>query len=73
MTTSRQPSEAELAILVRALERSMAFYRENPQQADAFRQSGEYTPAEGLDAAEVAAYGNVMNIILNTDEALTRE
>ena len=73
MTTSRNPGEAERAILLRALERSMTFYRENPEQADAFRQSGEYPPAEGLDAIEVAAYGNVMNMILNTDEALTRE
>ena len=73
MTTSRKPGEAERAILQRALERSMTFYRENPEQADAFRQSGEHPPAEGLDAIEVAAYGNVMNMILNTDEALTRE
>jgi hypothetical protein len=73
MATSRRPSEAELAILLRALERSLAYYRENAEQADAFRNTGEYPAADGLDAVDVAAYGNVLNIILNTDEAISRE
>ena len=73
MTTSRQPTEAELAVLLRALKRSLAYYQENSQQADEFRNAGEYPPADGLAAIDVAAYGNVLNMILNTDEAITRE
>ena len=73
MTTSRQPTEAELAVLLRALERSLAYYREHPQQADEFRNAGESPAAEQLKAIDVAAYGNVLNMILNTDEAITRE
>ena len=73
MTTSRQPTEAELAVLLRALERSLAYYGEHPQQADEFRNAGEFPAADELKATDVAAYGNVLNMILNTDEAITRE
>ena len=73
MATSRAPSKAEMELLDRALQRALLYYRENADDAIAYVGIGERPVAEGLDPAELAAYGNVLNIILNTDEALTRE
>jgi mono/diheme cytochrome c family protein len=73
MTTSRRPGKEEIVILNRLLDRSLTYYREHPDQATEFLQSGESPLAEGLDRVDLAAYANVFSMLLNTDEAITRE
>jgi hypothetical protein len=69
---SRPPSEAELAVLRRVLDRQLAVFRGDPEAARKLLAIGE-SPADGaLDAAELAAWAMVASAILNTDEALTK-
>ncbi len=73
MATARQPSDDEMAVLRRALERSLSYYRDNSEVAVAVLGVGENPRNAALDAAEVAAYTNVMNMVLNLDATLTKE
>jgi hypothetical protein len=71
--TARQPTEAEAKVLLAAFERQLATYRKNPDAAAKFLRVGESKPDAKLDAAELAAYANVCGLILNLDEAVTKE
>jgi hypothetical protein len=67
LTTAREPSQSEV-------ERITAFYR---RQQDEFEKSIEsaYKVAGGKspDASETAAWTMVANVLLNSDEAITKE
>ncbi|MGC4002312.1 MAG: DUF1553 domain-containing protein [Pirellulales bacterium] len=73
LTTSRTPNERELEVLTKLHEDSLRRFRERPEAAESFLQVGASRSAETLDRVELAAYTMTANILLNLDEALTRE
>jgi hypothetical protein len=62
-----------LKILHRTLERQLAEYRENPAAAKKVLVVGESKADATLDPVELASYAAVCRLILNLDEAVTRE
>jgi hypothetical protein len=70
---SRPAGETERPVLERALHRALDYYREHPDDAARWLAHGAPRPDPGLDAAELAAYAVVADMILNLDEAITRE
>jgi hypothetical protein len=70
--TARQPTAAELGVLLRGLQRRRAEFTTDPAAAARLLGVGEAPAAKG-DAAELAAYTAMVGVILNLDEALTRE
>jgi Protein of unknown function (DUF1553)/Protein of unknown function (DUF1549)/Concanavalin A-like lectin/glucanases superfamily/Planctomycete cytochrome C len=71
--TARAPTDAERTVLRRALERQLADYRNEPAAARKVLKVGESAVDPRLDAVEVAAYAGVCRLILNLDEAVTKE
>jgi hypothetical protein len=70
---SRPAGDRERAVLGRELERARAYYREHRDEAARWVAHGQSSPKGDLDAADLAAYTVVANLILNLDEAMTRE
>jgi hypothetical protein len=71
--TARPPTDAERAVLTRALDRHWAEFRKDPTAAERLLRVGESKPDAALDPIELAAYAAVCRLILNLDEAVTRE
>ncbi len=70
LTASRQPSEAELAKVGSFFRAEEANYRSNPDAA--YKMIKTKTVSQE-DAIETAAWTMVSNVLLNTDEAITKE
>src|SRR5262249_11750444 len=73
LLTARSPRPAELKVLYADLEQHRARYRKDHQAALKLIGVGEARRDENLDVAELAAYTAVANLILNLDEAITKE
>jgi hypothetical protein len=73
LATCRAPRPAELRILRDGFEAHLANYRADPQAAANLLAVGEYPRAKQLDVSELAAYSAVAGLILNLDEAITKE
>jgi mono/diheme cytochrome c family protein len=73
LVLGRSPNEAELAILRRSFEARLAEYKAHPDLAAKLLAVGESRADPKLDAAELAAYAVVCGMILNLDEAVTKE
>lgn len=71
--TGREARLAELPILLASLQRQLDEYRQDPAAAKSFLSAGEHPRNEALDASELAAYATVAGLILNLDEAVTKE
>ena len=72
LVLSRPPAEQETAVVSALLDKQLAKYRMHPEAAQKAISNGESKPKEGLDPAELAAYTLVANLLLNLDEAVTR-
>ena len=72
VVTSRKPNRSERSVLRNALERQLARYRANPDEAKQAVSYGQSKPAPDLDASELAAYALVANLLLNLDETVTK-
>lgn len=70
---SRPPTAPESAVLLRELDRARTHYRAHPDDALKFLTRGQTPPDARLDAAELAAHTVVASLVLNLDEAMTRE
>ena len=70
---SRGPTEAEAGVLLRAFNRQLDGFRKNPEAARKLLAVGEAKADAKLEVAELAAYSAVCRLILNLDEAVTRE
>jgi hypothetical protein len=68
----RSPSPREVDQLTTLFRRRFDFYRTAPDAAKDMATSELGPLPEGLDAAELAAFTNVCNVLLNLDEFLTR-
>jgi hypothetical protein len=67
---SRRPSEAELAVLRREMQRALRHYREHPEEASAYLG---VTSGDAAGQARLAAACLTAMLILNLDEAITHE
>jgi len=72
LATARRPEQRELAALTSLLDQRLAHYQSDAQAAAEFLSVGASQPRAGLDSAQLAAYANVASLILNLDEAITR-
>jgi hypothetical protein len=69
----RPPTASEEAVLARARDRELRRYRADPEAARRLISVGDSKPDPSLDPAELAAMTAVASLILNLDEAVTRE
>lgn len=70
--TGRQPTDAELAVLLRTLQGQLQEFRAAPDQARELLGVGMYRAPASLDPAELAAWTTVASMILNLDESITK-
>ena len=73
LVMARRPSDAELDVLLSGYRFHLARYRADNNAAKKLLSIGESPRNEKLDVAELAAYATVASLILNLDEAITRE
>lgn len=71
--TARTPTERELSVLTKVFSDHLAHYQQNVAEADKLLKIGESPRPEGLDSAEHAAMTMMANLLLNLDEAITKE
>ena len=69
---SRYPDEFEHAELVRALTEFQLRYAAAPEAAQQLISVGESHSPQTLQASELAAHTLLANLVLNLDEAITR-
>jgi hypothetical protein len=69
----RGPDDVERGALANLYTQSLTRFQNHPSAAAEFLTTGEVPAIEGLDAAEVAAWGALASTLLNLDETLTRE
>ncbi|MFN0108389.1 MAG: DUF1553 domain-containing protein [Blastocatellia bacterium] len=72
-TLSRSPHETELQVLQQTLTRQLDHFQRNPQEAAKLLGVGEKLNSETLDATELAAYTTMASLVLNLNEAITRQ
>lgn len=73
LVLSRRPSAAELGELLAGYERHLAHYREERHAAEQLLTVGESRLSGMCDPIEIAAYTAVAGVVLNLDEAVTKE
>jgi hypothetical protein len=71
--TARTPSERELRVLTRGLERYRQTFGADHEAALRYLRHGESQLDPRLDPAELAAYMATAGVILNLDETITKE
>jgi hypothetical protein len=69
----RVPRAKEIEVLETALTRFRTYYRAHPDDAEKFLGQGDSPRDRRLDAGELAAYTGVASLLLNMDEAVTRQ
>jgi mono/diheme cytochrome c family protein len=72
LVMARQPGEKEAAALRRVFEQQVAVCKKNPDAATKLLNVGESLRDAKLDVAELAAWAMTASVILNLDEAVTR-
>jgi len=72
LVTARKPSGREAAILLAEYEKQRASFAKEPDAAAALLAVGESPRDDRLDAVTHAAWTNVALVILNLDEAVTK-
>ena len=70
---SREAGDQEAALLGRTLKKAREHYRAQPAAAAQFLRVGQRTHATDGDRSELAAWTVVASVVLNLDEAITRE
>jgi hypothetical protein len=71
LALSRPASQQELQMLSKLYDKQLAYYQENPTEAEKFQRTGQYRPAGG-NAIELSAMAQVCRVILNLHETITR-
>ena len=69
---SRLPSDDELDVLLLTVREQLAVYEAQPEAADALLNAAGISEIEN-SKHELAAWTNLANVVLNLDEAITRE
>jgi hypothetical protein len=73
LTTARSPSPKELEILTRQYQLHLEKFQTNVESAKKLLSIGASKRNEALDPAEHAAYTMVASLLINLDEAVTKE
>jgi len=73
LATGRRPSQTELDTLAEGFEGFSAKFNGNPDAATQLVTNGESPVPESLPKGELAAYTTVAGVLMNLDEAITRE
>jgi mono/diheme cytochrome c family protein len=73
LVTGRFPSIAEQAILQQNLRFHREYFSGKPKETEAYLSQGESPRDPKLDPVELAAYASVGSLLLNLDEAVTKE
>jgi hypothetical protein len=73
LVTAREPSPAERKVLRETAARMKRVYERDPEGARALLQQGEAPLPDGVAPQDLAAWANVCSVILNTDEAVTKQ
>src|SRR5262249_4320176 len=73
LITARQPRPFELRILHHGFLEHAARFRSDPNAALKLLSTGEHRRDAGLEPSELAAYAAIAGLILNLDEAITKE
>jgi hypothetical protein len=73
LITSREPEDAELAVLQDSLRYHTDYFASDAARVKQYLAHGETPPDPKLDARELAAYAAVANLLLNLDEAVNKE
>ena len=71
--TSRQPTDYEMSILSKSLQRSLERYSKDQQAAIELIAFGESIADESLKPHQLAAYTVIASMLLNLDEVINRE
>jgi hypothetical protein len=71
LSTSRRPTEDEVAVLREVYEQQLVEYKASPEAAMKLISIGESPRQEQADPAELAAWTMVANLIFNLDESVT--
>jgi hypothetical protein len=71
--TSRAPDAKEREVLLRSFHRALDRYQTDAGAAGKLLSQGDSKPDAALDPRELAAYATVASLILNMDEAVTKE
>jgi hypothetical protein len=70
---ARSPSRQELQVLQQGLEKHLADYKADGESAKKLMTEGDSKPNPKLDVQEVAAYTLTASVLMNLDEAITKE
>jgi hypothetical protein len=73
LATSRRPRPQELQILVSGWQAHRERFVRSPAAADKLTLIGELKRPDDLDLSDLAAYTTVAMMIMNLDEAITKE
>jgi hypothetical protein len=73
LVLARPPKAAEMQVLFDTLGGFEARYRRDRKSAKAFVHHGDSPRISRLDARELAAYTSIASLILNLDEAVTKQ
>ncbi len=70
---SRKPNESELQVLREYLTSKVDYFRGSPEEAAKLLSVGDKRNSEKLNATDLAAYTTAASLILNLNEAITRQ
>lgn len=73
LVLAREPKPSELSVLRENLEANLLRFRANPAAAQGLINVGESPRDAKLDTIELAAYSALAGLILNLDEAITKQ
>ncbi|HEV1285341.1 MAG TPA: DUF1553 domain-containing protein [Bryobacteraceae bacterium] len=72
LVTGHWPSKAQQEVLLANLRYHLDYFSD-AQKVDAYLTQGESRPDATLDRRELAAYASIASLLLNLDEAMTKE
>jgi hypothetical protein len=73
LVTGRKPSASEESILQESLRYHLDYFSDKKDEIREFLKQGEARTDPGLDQRELAAYTSVASLLLNMDEAVTKQ
>ena len=71
LSLARQPTTDEFAVLQRILNQQLETFRQDPQAAAELVAVGDFARPESYEAAELAAWTAVGNVLLNLNETIS--
>ncbi len=71
--TGRAPSENEVAVLRENLRYHDDYFASKPERVASYLAQGDSRADAKVNGRELAAYGAVASLMLNLDEAITKE